>query len=573
MPQITQNKTLCPRLFLIAVLLAVCMPSLAAQYAGGVGGGYVLAFASAELITDESCDCHAPAISGSPRIVSFPDCDTAGNYPNDFPLQLEFFAGATDHLDVFWMIEFRDLERLCSVYTYPFAEGDTMYKVLRTGNSLVATINFKDLDPEHSCVATGFEGYDWDYRLIRFCDYPVNNCYNRSERDTFEMQLSLNMFGVVSAIAKKEYGYCETTVPIDLLSGEILSIGNDSATRYWNDLWPSTQTLLICGEDWKGISVSENYRLVVRDSQGRAIDQNYLNHLIKDTGDSLVLDTVWLDYRRCLRLAYQTDGDGNFNSWQVFVGGEKLECNNPIVVGFSRMDADNFLLGWNAGMQARNHHFRLRIYRGSDCATPADPYSPNFDQTHVFETILSSDDSRLRRFKKVEGKETYIVVSDSFELWIADLGWSPEPCTCYQAFVYQICDGDGGSLNLGAWGGAGGISLAAKLNCAAMESGMVIQNEICGGSPGGIQFSVPRVFCVPFDVELLLSSNFIRDTFRFYSHPFRKGLPLYSDPEFTYDDRGNLVFSHLGRLASGDYLLELRMRDTLNYETVLGCGF
>lgn len=573
MPQIAQNNTLSPKVFLIPVLLAVCMQPLEAQYAGGVGGGYFLAFVSTELTIEESCVCNAPVISGHPRIVSFPECNGTGYYPNDFPLQIEFFSDQTGNADVYWMIEFRNLNSLCSVYSFPFAEGDTVYSVIRTGNSLVATINFKDLDPDYSCLAKGFEGYDWDYRLIQFCNYPANNCFVRSKRDTFEMQLSLNMFGVGSASAKKEYGYCETTVPIDLLSGEILSIGNDSTTRYWNDVRPSTQSILICMEDWEGIPVTENFKLVVRDSQGRYLDQDYLNDLIKDTGDSVVLDTVWEDFRRCLLLTYTTDGDRNFNSWQVLVSGEWLECNNPIVVGLGRMDADNFRLGWNVGIQARNHRFRLKIYPGSDCATPTDPYRPNFDQTQVFETILSSDDPRLRRLKKIEYKENYFAVSDSFELWIADLGWRAEPCTCYQAYIYQICDGSGGSLNPGAWGGADGISLAAKLDCAAMESGMVIHNEICGGSPGGIQFSVPRVFCVPFEVELLLSSSFMRDTFRFYSHPFRRGLPLNSDPEFTYDNLGNLVFSHLGRLASGDYLLELRMRDTLNDAMILGCGF
>jgi len=294
-------------------------------------------------------------------IAAFPECAADGNYPNDFPLVLEFLAGggSADPAAIeghYWMLEFRDLTNLCSVWSFPFTLGDSLYRATRTGNSIVVRVNFRDLDSNNTCTTIGFEGFDWDYRVYQLCAYPDNNCFTASQRDTFSMQKVLDMFDVRSnsdlsaytAPAKIQFGYCQTETPIDLLLGEVLTIGNDSMDQHWNDVRPSEQYINICGLDNALFPAPENFEIVLKDMAGNRVDQTYFDNLMLDPGDSVRLDTVWYRDKRCLQLRYSTDGDGIFNKWLVFAEGEMISCENPIPLTMDRMAPRNFRLSWNA---------------------------------------------------------------------------------------------------------------------------------------------------------------------------------------------------------------------------------
>lgn len=365
---------------LLLLLFVTLFLKLSAQYTGSPVTHQSSYRFSDFMTPDYSCNCGTPLVGGSVPVTTFPDCGTDGNYPNEFGIALEFLGGGSNIdpaalEDKYWMIRFRNLDDLCTVWTYPFAIGDSLYGAVRTGSSIRVTIRYSDLDPDNTCTTTGFEGHDWDYQVIQICDYPVYDCYRLSVRDTFEMQEVLDMFDVSSnspysayaAPAKAQFGYCETDVYVDMLLGETLSIGNDSMDLHWNDVRASLQYLNICGLDSELTPETENFQVVLRDSLGNLVDQSYFDGLSLESGDFILMDTVWYESQRCIRLTYKTDGDGSFDRWGVFAAGEALNCMDAVAVTMDEMESDDFRLSWDAGSQTTGHRFKIRVYQGGNC--------------------------------------------------------------------------------------------------------------------------------------------------------------------------------------------------------------
>ncbi len=575
-----------------SLLLVFCwftLTFLQAQYSGGVGSGYATQTTSGFFLSGGVCNCGLPVGTGSVIVAGYPDCLPDGNYDNEFPINLEFLAGGGSHdpaafEDHYWMLEFTEAASMCSVWSFPFAIGDSTYRVRRTGNSLNLTIDFHDLDLDNSCMFIGFEGYKWYYRVYQLCTFPDMDCFAASQKDSFQMQLVLDMFDIRSnsyysayaAPAKVQFGYCENDVDIDLLLGETIALGNDSMGLHWNDVFASKQYLNICGTGMSGVPAYQNYEIVLKDSLGNDVDQLYFNNLGLESGDTIQLDTIWYRDRRCLKLTYKTDGDQHFNRWEVYASGEGLSCENLLPTSMDQMEAHDFRLAWNAGMGAMRHAFKIKVYQGGDCVgTSMDTSAnrPNIDQSQLLETIIEYDDPRLVRILDTMERGNSFIVNDSFQILMSDLGLVPEACTCYQTFVYQVCDEMEVSGPKDWWGAAMGKTILSEPDCSEITAGLLTQNEWCEVRGGGLQFDIPGVFCTAFEAEVYLETSFMRDTFYYYSSGFHKGQTIVSDREFNYDQRGKLQFSHLDTLMHGQYSVRLILRDTLYQGTVYDCNF
>ncbi|MDP4999194.1 MAG: hypothetical protein NWQ41_09540, partial [Saprospiraceae bacterium] len=581
------------RLSLLYLALVLSISGIYAQYSGGMGSGYAGSSGTGMLPSGGSCNCGTPVSGGNVAIAGYPECQPDGNYPNEFPLVLEFLAGGgtADPAAIeghYWMLEFRDLTHLCSVWSFPFTLGDTLYEATRTGNSIRVRVDFRDLDTDNACSTVGFEGFSWDYRVVQLCNYPDKSCFSAGTRDTFHMQRVLDMFDVRSnsdlsayvAPAKIQYGFCKTEAPLDLLLGEVLTIGNDSMDQHWNDVRPSTQYINICGLDNALFPAPENYKIVLKDMAGNEVGQSYFDKLMLDPGDMVRLDTVWFRDKRCLQLRYTTDGDRNFDKWQVFASGELLPCESQLPVTMNRMESRDFRLSWNARMKTTGHGFRLKLYEGGTC-TPMGVDTaasrPNTDNTHIFETLLRWDDPRLLRLHdtlRVGAGDNYLV-RDSFQLRISELGFTPNPCNCYQAFVYQVCDGmdprDTGDL----WGAAFGKTYRTDVDCEAIEASLSVSDEICEVKGGGFSFDITGYPCTAFEIEVNLTTAGLNETWRYYSSGYQNGIRVFSDDEFLQN--GNIgetiTFSLQDTLMHGDYRVKVTVRDTLAPGTADSCIF
>ena len=515
----------------------------------------------------------APALvsSTSLYVPQCPDDQVKG-------IRIEFKAGGTlpdpaAFANHSWAIRLKDVAANCYLETILDLNDP---RVTRTGNSLRLDILEDDLlfFATNPCASRELKGKTWEIRVTQFCDAPNTGPSPAGNADTIVVPLSMGAFGVASNLyaAPQPLGFCPTTVQLDALLGE-----QDTIRLNWlQDVAPANQSLTLCIGDWVNVPASENYALVLQDGAGGVFDQSdataFLAGLDANGGDTLQIDSVVVEGKNCVRLTLKTDGDGtDFSATGVLAIAKSraLACETPLLTTVDQVGTTNFRIRFDAGMRTTGHRFKVRVYQGGCAASGGhlSPGRPNTDNTHVFETLIAANDPRLTRLDRFVLTGTDTVVTDSFELYIASLGFTPDPCTCYQAFVYQVCDGMNPAMTSGNWGVAQTKTFAAELDCEELSANMLVTPETCNQNLGGVRLALTGGPCGARQVEVNLDGH----RYVWYNVPAINGAPVTSTPGvFSTDSENRLVFE-VDSLVAGDYLIEVVVKDTLSPASQMRC--
>ena len=507
---------------------------------------------------------------------------------SDFKLQIEFNAGGTTgdptaFADHYWVLQVMTKDS-CVLQTAPFNSNlGGALELSRSGNSLIVLIEPQDLNfitGGTNCTAslanpiTSFADQDSLFISVQQrCDAPDLGCSNFSIIDTLLVPPTMDAFYAISSFGDTlELGYCTTNddLALDGLTSERDTIG----LNFTADIVATNQTITICAADWALVPSSENFDIVLLDgATGTPLTQSAVDAWTA-TGDTLVLDTVFIDGKRCLQINLQLNGDGNLGSLasnQIVAAGIALDCAMPVPTTLDRVTEDDFRFSWSSNMLTTNHSFKIRIYQGGTCnlgLSPADTSRtrPNMDNTHIFETIVDANDPRLVLIKDTVGTGETMSVTDSFQVTMSDLGFVGDECTCFQVFVFQICDGMDGTDVSSDWApGAQFKSFQTPVNTSLLRTSLLTIPQVCNDTPsdtikGGVSFIVEGGPCGQKEISILLSSEGYLDTFNYASYG------TSSDSAFTAGTgptASQVTFALSDTLLTGTYTAIITVSDTL----------
>jgi hypothetical protein len=462
---------------------------------------------------EDSCpsvtsDCGTPAVAAITELV--PSCSNT----QDYNLRIEFAAGGTPKdpsafKDHYWVMQVITKDS-CVYITDPFTVGSTSGPtyVATTGNSIVV-----DLAPEDLTFVTGgsncttmsapatFGGLDSVYISVQQrCDSPIQACSAFSNQFGDGIPFSFDMVSAKSsfqgATDSTLYGYCTDNqiIYVDAIQGETVDFG----LAWYKDYRKSDQSVYVCLQDWAPINVEGNYELQLSQSSSKSTP---FTQSIADgwtePGDSVQVSTEELNGKLCYKIRYVLDGDRMINAAmnnKITATAVGLSCETvtEVSIDTAANAFSKFKIGWRANMKTESHKFKFRIYQGGTCDTTGvnpDTVStrPNIDNSYIHDFLLNSNDDNLSKFTVRDTIAGTVYLSDSFTLDLSTLGISLEGCTCYQAFVYQICD----LTNLGSaprWS----TGANATTDCDSCEDGIQNGDETgidCGGS------------CAPCEIE------------------------------------------------------------------------
>ncbi|MDP4711789.1 MAG: T9SS type A sorting domain-containing protein [Saprospiraceae bacterium] len=442
--------------------------------------------------------CASPAITSITEVP--PSCANA----RDYKLRIEFAAGGTTSdpsafRDHYWVMQVITKDS-CVYLTDPFTVGTTSGPtyVRTTGNSLIVDVAPGDLTyvtGGTNCMTTDpptlFGGLDSVYVSIQQrCDDPGSGCSPFSTRFGEAIPFSFDMITSKSNFQSVQdssmHGYCTDNriIYVDALQGEEETFN----LSWYKDYQQTSQFVYVCLQDWAPIAVAENYELELTYSTNLAFNQTVANGWV-ETGDSIKVTTEEVNGQTCHKITYSFDGDGMINTSMnskitAKAIGSNCETVTAVAVDTAATAYNKIKIGWRANMQTTNHQFKLRIYQGGSCnMTMMNPDTastrPNIDNSYIHEILIGSNNDRLSKFTVQDTIAGNIYMTDSFTLDLSSLGISLEGCTCFQAFVFQVCDG----TNTGTsprWS----TGVNATTDCNSCEDG--IQNGFetgidCGG--------------------------------------------------------------------------------------------
>jgi len=442
--------------------------------------------------------CASPAVSAVSELP--PLCANT----RDYKLRVEFAAGGTSadpsaFRDHYWVMEVITKDS-CVYRTRPFTVGTTdgPTYVATTGNSLVVDVAPGDLTfvtGGKGCTVTSapdvFGGLDSVVvSLQQRCDSPGSGCSPFSAKVGQSIPLSFDMIvsksNFQSAQDSSFYGYCATnrTIYVDGLSGEEETFN----LAWYKDYQQTSQFVYVCVQDWAPIAATENYELQLTHGSNVAFDQTVANGWT-EPGDSVLVTTEQVNGQTCYKITYSLDGDGMINAAmntkiKAKAVGSNCETVTEVRVDTAATAFNKFKIGWKSNMFTTNHKFKVRIYQGGSCASSPmnlDTVAtrPDIDNSYIHDVLIGANSDKLTKIVDRDTIGGVISVSDSFTLDLSDLGFSLEGCTCFQAFVFQICDG----TNTGAaptW--SAGVNVST--DCNSCEDGIQNGDETgvdCGG--------------------------------------------------------------------------------------------
>lgn len=409
--------------------------------------------------------CATPSITAIDAVD--PVCPEATNYD----LQIEFVAGGTNldgtafdnHL---WVLQLMTKDS-CIFETAPFGVATTSgpsFVSAPSTSSLVFNLSPEDLyyvTGGTSCGLTSFPGtfggLDSVYiSVVQRCDGPDPGCSNYSAFEGDAVPPTFNTVVSKSSLASSPldstfYGYCSTnnTIYVDGLDNE-----EEVFNLVWyKDIKAVSQSVNICIEDWDPIAVTENYELELTYNSGTPFTQSVANTWT-NPGDSIIIEATEIAGQVCNKITYLLDGDGSMNPLMntkitAAAVGNNCETVTQVTVDTAALAYNSFKIGWRSNMQTTNHKFKIRLYQGGTCVTSiANPDTartrPNSDNTYIADFLVESNyanNSYLTKFVLRDTIGGQIYLTDSFTLDLASIGLSLQQCTCFQAFVFQVCDG------------------------------------------------------------------------------------------------------------------------------------
>jgi hypothetical protein len=454
-----------------------------------------------------SGDCPAVVTTCATPVVTAVDpvspiCPESENYD----LRVEFLAGGTTtdpnaFSSHYWVIQLVTKDS-CVYRTDPVTIGTTTGPtyVMTSGSSLIFDVSPEDLNyitGGSGCSTTSaplsFGGLDSVFvSVVQRCDDPDEGCSNYSAALGDALPPGFNLFvaqsSLDSPLDSNYYGYCSTNdiIYIDPLSSETEELG----LTWYTDSEPITQSVKICIQDWAPIAVVENYDLVLNYS-GSSFDQSVADGWnTADPGDSIVVSTEVINGQVCYKLTYHLDGDGVLDpamNNKIVASATAKTCEQimNVTIDTASTTVRSFKMGWATNMLTTNHKFKIRIYQGGICdntmaTTDTAATRPNTDNTFIHELIVNSNNTYLTKFSVYDTIGTDIIISDSFSLDLGVIGLSLQNCTCFQAFVHQICDG----VDFGPPAPSWSTGAQTTTDCMSCDDGVQNQGETgidCGG--------------------------------------------------------------------------------------------
>lgn len=431
----------------------------------------------------------------------------------DFNLRVEFTAGGkttdpTAFDNHYWVMQLVTKDS-CVYTTNPFTEGTTSGPtyITTTGNSLVFSLSPEDLiyvtggvGCTSSSAPVHFGGLDSVYISVQQrCDGPDPGCSNYSVAlgeavpPAYDMIVSQSSFQ--SPLDSTYYGFCtdNRTINIDGLLNETNEFG--LAWYGDDDVVGTSQHVYICIQDWNTIPVSENYVLELTDvATGSPFNQTVADTW-SDAGDSIAISTEEVDGNVCYKITYSLNGDGSIpaamnGKIKARAVGIACETVTNVTIDSSGLKYNSFKIGWASNMLTTNHKFKIRVYQGGTCndpvtATDTATSRPNSDNTYILDFLVNANNANIASYlDKFEVRDTVgsaVSLTDSFSLDLALLGLDLQNCTCFQAFVYQVCDGVDNAPGTSTWSKGRNISTL----CESCEDGVQNGDETgidCGGS-------------------------------------------------------------------------------------------
>ncbi|MDP4999052.1 MAG: fibronectin type III domain-containing protein [Saprospiraceae bacterium] len=443
--------------------------------------------------------CAVPTVTAIDEIA--PTCANT----RDYNLRVEFVAGGTTtdpsaFLNHYWVMQVITKDS-CVYQTNPFTQGSTSGPtyISTTGNSIVVSVAPEDLifvTGGTNCGTTSsptvLGGLDSVFvSLQQRCDSPDAGCSTFSavlgEAIPYSYDLVVSQSNLESPLDSSFYGFCSNnnTIYVDGLQGE-----EETFNLVWyQDLKQISQFVYVCVQDWDPIAVTENYELALTYGGGIPFTQAVANTWT-ETGDAIQVATEEVNGQVCYKITYSFDGDGVINPLMntkitAEAIGNSCQTVTGVTVDTAATAFNKFKIGWRANMQTTNHRFKIRIYQGGTCnMTMANPDTastrPNGDNSHIQEILINANNAFLTKFSVRDTVGSIVYLTDSFSLDLGAIGLNLQNCTCFQAFVFQVCDG----TNTGpspTW--STGVNVTT--DCTSCNDGIQNGDETgtdCGGS-------------------------------------------------------------------------------------------
>jgi len=455
----------------------------------------------------DSCPSSFSSICRTPRVSTIDFFQPACVNPRDFDLDIEFLAGGTTgdsaafDANHFWVLQLITKDS-CVYQTAPFSQASTTGPIFIEKTSIysvrvrVAPEDLNFITGGTGCTASGapaaFGGLDSVFvSLQQQCDDPDGGCSPFSAVFGEAVPISYDMVvaqsNLQSPLDSTFYGYCSNnnTIYVDGLQGEEQTFN----LVWYQDLKQISQSVYICVQDWNPIAVTENYELALTYGGGTPFTQAVADTWT-ESGDAITVATEEVNGQVCYKVTYSFDGDGVINPLmntkiKAVAIGNNCETVTAVTVDTAATAFNKFKIGWRANMLTTNHRFKLRIYQGGTCnmtmATPDTASArPNTDNTYIHEILINANNAFLTKFQLRDTVGSNVSITDSFTLDLGAIGLSLQNCTCFQAFVFQVCDGTNNGPSP-TWS----TGVNAETDCTSCNDGIRNGDETgtdCGGS-------------------------------------------------------------------------------------------